>query len=388
MIIRDDDNGTMKNASGYSGAFTDDGNSDSGVVSGGSVISSGSVIFSEKKTPDNSVDDRVITPVQTDNNYFENKLRPVVLDEYVGQSKIKKNLGISIQASKKRKEPLEHVLLHGPAGLGKTTLANIIAHEMGANIKITSGPALEKQGDLAAILSNLGEFDVLFIDEIHRVKPAVEEILYTAMEDFGIDIVLGKGPSANSIRINLPRFTLIGATTKVSMLSSPLRDRFGHNYKLDFYCLDDIKKIVKRSAEILDVTVDEDAASEIAKSSRQTPRIANRLLKRVRDYADYKDSDIVNLEIAKEALTALGIDEIGLDQVDREILKSIIHKFGGGPVGINTIAATTSEEEETIEDVYEPYLLKLGMIERTPRGRIATPHAYDHLGIEKSPTLL
>lgn len=388
MIIRDDDNGTMKSASGYSGAFTDDGNSDSGVVSGGSVISSGSVIFSEKKTPDNSVDDRVITPVQTDNNYFENKLRPVVLDEYVGQSKIKKNLGISIQASKKRKEPLEHVLLHGPAGLGKTTLANIIAHEMGANIKITSGPALEKQGDLAAILSNLGEFDVLFIDEIHRVKPAVEEILYTAMEDFGIDIVLGKGPSANSIRINLPRFTLIGATTKVSMLSSPLRDRFGHNYKLDFYCLDDIKKIVKRSAEILDVTVDEDAASEIAKSSRQTPRIANRLLKRVRDYADYKDSDIVNLEIAKEALTALGIDEIGLDQVDREILKSIIHKFGGGPVGINTIAATTSEEEETIEDVYEPYLLKLGMIERTPRGRIATPHAYDHLGIEKSPTLL
>jgi len=259
---------------------------------------------------------------------------------------------------------------------------------MGANIKITSGPALEKQGDLAAILSNLGEFDVLFIDEIHRVKPAVEEILYTAMEDFGIDIVLGKGPSANSIRINLPRFTLIGATTKVSMLSSPLRDRFGHNYKLDFYCLDDIKKIVKRSAEILDVTVDEDAASEIAKSSRQTPRIANRLLKRVRDYADYKDSGIVNLEIAKEALTALGIDEIGLDQVDREILKSIIHKFGGGPVGINTIAATTSEEEETIEDVYEPYLLKLGMIERTPRGRIATPHAYDHLGIEKSPTLL
>jgi len=376
MIIRDDDNGTMKSASGYGGTFSDDGNSGGGVVS------------CEKKDSDNSVDDRLITPVQTDNNYFENKLRPVVLDEYVGQSKIKKNLGISIKASKKRKEPLEHVLLHGPAGLGKTTLANIIAHEMGANIKITSGPALEKQGDLAAILSNLGEFDVLFIDEIHRVKPAVEEILYTAMEDFGIDIVLGKGPSANSIRINLPRFTLIGATTKVSMLSSPLRDRFGHNYKLDFYCLDDIKKIVKRSAEILDVTVDEDAASEIAKSSRQTPRIANRLLKRVRDYADYKDSGIVNLEIAKEALTALGIDEIGLDQVDREILKSIIHKFGGGPVGINTIAATTSEEEETIEDVYEPYLLKLGMIERTPRGRIATPHAYDHLGIEKSPTLL
>jgi len=382
MIIRDDDNGTMKSASGYGGTFSDDGNS------GGEVVSGDRTVFNGEKTSDNSVDDRVITPVQTDNNYFENKLRPVVLNEYVGQSKIKKNLGISIQASKKRKEPLEHVLLHGPAGLGKTTLANIIAHEMGANIKITSGPALEKQGDLAAILSNLGEFDVLFIDEIHRVKPAVEEILYTAMEDFGIDIVLGKGPSANSIRINLPRFTLIGATTKVSMLSSPLRDRFGHNYKLDFYCLDDIKKIVKRSAEILDVTVDEDAASEIAKSSRQTPRIANRLLKRVRDYADYKDSGIVNLEIAKEALTALGIDEIGLDQVDREILKSIIHKFGGGPVGINTIAATTSEEEETIEDVYEPYLLKLGMIERTPRGRIATPHAYDHLGIEKSPTLL
>lgn len=382
MIIRDDDNGTMKSTSSYGGVFSDDGNSNSEVVSGDRIISS------EKKKSDNSVDNRVITPVQTDNNYFENKLRPVVLGEYVGQSKIKKNLGISIQASKKRKEPLEHVLLHGPAGLGKTTLSNIIAHEMGANIKITSGPALEKQGDLAAILSNLGEFDVLFIDEIHRVKPAVEEILYTAMEDFGIDIVLGKGPSANSIRINLPRFTLIGATTKVSMLSSPLRDRFGHNYKLDFYCLDDIKKIIKRSAEILDVIVDDEAASEIAKSSRQTPRIANRLLKRVRDYADYKDSEVVNLDIAKEALTALGIDEIGLDQVDREILKSIIHKFGGGPVGINTIAATTSEEEETIEDVYEPYLLKLGMIERTPRGRIATPHAYDHLGIEKSPTLL
>ncbi len=329
-------------------------------------------------------DDRVVSSIQTDNNYFENKLRPVVLEEYVGQSKIKSNLNISIQASKKRKEPLEHVLLHGPAGLGKTTLANIIAREMGANIKITSGPALEKQGDLAAILSNLGEFDVLFIDEIHRVKPAVEEILYTAMEDFGIDIVLGKGPSANSIRINLPRFTLIGATTKVSMLSSPLRDRFGHNYKLDFYSLDEINNILKRSSEILDVSIDHDASTEIAKSSRQTPRIANRLLKRVRDYADYKNSNNVTMDIAREALSSLGIDEIGLDHVDRDILKSIINKFGGGPVGINTIAATTSEEEETIEDVYEPYLLKLGMIERTPRGRIATSNAYKHLGIEKS----
>jgi len=330
------------------------------------------------------IDDRVVSPIQTDNNYFENKLRPVVLEEYVGQSKIKSNLNISIQASKKRKEPLEHVLLHGPAGLGKTTLANIIAREMGANIKITSGPALEKQGDLAAILSNLGEFDVLFIDEIHRVKPAVEEILYTAMEDFGIDIVLGKGPSANSIRINLPRFTLIGATTKVSMLSSPLRDRFGHNYKLDFYSLNEINNILKRSSEILDVSIDHDASTEIAKSSRQTPRIANRLLKRVRDYADYKNSNKVTMDIAREALSSLGIDEIGLDHVDRDILKSIINKFGGGPVGINTIAATTSEEEETIEDVYEPYLLKLGMIERTPRGRIATSNAYKHLGIEKS----
>lgn len=338
-------------------------------------------------TTDDQADDRVVSPIQTENNYFENKLRPAVLDEYIGQSKIKGNLNISIQASKKRKDPLEHVLLHGPAGLGKTTLANIIAHEMGANIKITSGPALEKQGDLAAIISNLGEGDVLFIDEIHRVKPAVEEILYTAMEDFGIDIVLGKGPSANSIRINLPRFTLIGATTKVSMLSSPLRDRFGHNYKLDFYSTDEINTIIQRSSKILEIPIDPKASVEIAKCSRQTPRIANRLLKRVRDYADYKDAPMIDIDTVREALNSLGIDHIGLDHVDRDILKSIINKFAGGPVGLNTIAATTSEEEDTIEDVYEPYLLKLGMLERTPRGRIATPHAYLHLGIEKSTTL-
>lgn len=332
--------------------------------------------------------ERIVSPFDNDGQVFENKLRPSTLEEYVGQGQIKENLRISMKASKKRKEPLEHVLLHGPAGLGKTTLANIIAKEMGANIKITSGPALEKQGDLAAIISNLSDFDVLFIDEIHRVKPAIEEILYTAMEDFGIDIVLGKGPSANSIRLNLPRFTLIGATTKVSMLTSPLRERFGHNFKLDFYTLAEIQEIILRSAKILECKIDDDAAKKLAKCSRQTPRIANRLLKRVRDYVDYKDKDFIDVKIVEEALGNLGIDFKGLDNVDREILRSIIEKFGGGPVGLNTIAASTSEEEDTIEDVYEPYLIKLGMLDRTPRGRIATETAYDHLGIERNPTLI
>lgn len=333
-------------------------------------------------------EERIVSPIDRDGQVFENKLRPSTLEEYVGQRQIKENLRISMKASKKRAEPLEHVLLHGPAGLGKTTLANIIAKEMGTNIKITSGPALEKQGDLAAIISNLSDFDVLFIDEIHRVKPAIEEILYTAMEDFGIDIVLGKGPSANSIRLNLPRFTLIGATTKVSMLTSPLRERFGHNFKLDFYTLEEIKEIILRSAKILECKIEDEAAKKLAKCSRQTPRIANRLLKRVRDYVDYKDKDFIDVKIVEEALKNLGIDFRGLDNVDREILRSIIEKFGGGPVGLNTIAATTSEEEDTIEDVYEPYLIKLGMLDRTPRGRIATETAYDHLGIERNPTLI
>jgi Holliday junction DNA helicase RuvB len=337
----------------------------------------------EKPAPE-----RIVSPLSTDGQVFENKLRPSSFEEYVGQVKVKQNLRISIEAAKKRKEPLEHILLHGPAGLGKTTLASIIAKEMGANIKVTSGPALEKQGDLAAIISNLKDFDILFIDEIHRIKPVIEEILYSAMEDFGIDIVLGKGPSAKIIRLSLPRFTLIGATTKVSMLSSPLRDRFGHNFRLDFYDEDEIKDILKRSSGILECSLEESARALLAKSSRQTPRIANRLLKRVRDYADYHKKSVIDKVVVIEALKALGIDFQGLDHVDRDILKTIIQKFGGGPVGLNTIAASTSEDQDTIEDIYEPYLIKLGFLDRTPRGRIATPHAYEHLGIEKSPTLL
>jgi holliday junction DNA helicase RuvB len=327
-------------------------------------------------------DDRVVSPLSNDNQAFENTLRPLEFSDYVGQTKIKKNLHISIKATVKREEPLEHVLLHGPPGLGKTTLANIIAKEMGVNLKITSGPALEKQGDLAAIISNLGDRDVLFIDEIHRMRATVEEILYTAMEDFGIDIVLGKGPSAKSMRLNLPKFTLIGATTKVSMLSAPLRDRFGHNFRLDFYNIDEIKEIIQRSSKILNCNIDESASNLLAECSRQTPRIANRLLKRVRDYADYHDKDFIDEKLVEETLDSLGVDPRGLDSIDREILSSIIEKFGGGPVGLNTIAASTSEEQSTIEDIYEPYLIKLGMLERTSRGRIATPRAYDHLGLE------
>ena len=287
-----------------------------------------------------------------------------------------------MEAARRRNEPIEHVLLYGPPGLGKTTLAHIIAREMGANMKVTTGPAIEKSGDLAALLTNLEPGDVLFIDEIHRLNRVIEEILYPAMEDFVLDIIIGKGPSAKTLRIDLPHFTLIGATTKLSKLSSPLRDRFGNTYRLEFYEHDDINKIVKRSADILNVPVDAESSSEIAKRSRKTPRIANRLLKRVRDFAEVKNNGQITPELVRDTLVQLGIDELGLDQVDRRIMQTIIEKFAGGPVGLNTISAATSEEMEAIEDVYEPFLLQLGFINRTNRGRIITDKAYEHLGIK------
>lgn len=311
---------------------------------------------------------------------FEQTLRPKTLQEYVGQTKIKRNLNIFIQAAKKRGQPLEHVLLHGPAGLGKTTLAYIIGNEMGANTKITSGPALEKQGDLASLLTNLKSGDVLFIDEIHRLRPIVEEVLYSAMEDYVIDIMLGKGPSARAVRLNLPHFTLIGATTKVSLLSSPLRDRFGNVFRFDFYEIADIKKIILRSAGILKCNIEDSAADFLAQCSRQTPRIANRLLRRVRDFAEFHSEKTITKTIAEAALESLGVDHIGLDGMDRDILRTMIEKFDGGPVGLNTISSALSEEEQTLEDIYEPYLIQLGFLERTPRGRLVTERGYEHLG--------
>jgi len=328
--------------------------------------------------------DTVLAPALEENpqaQQFENSLRPKVLDEYIGQKAIKKNLQISMDASKSRNEPLEHVLLYGPPGLGKTTLANILAKEMGVSIKITSGPALEKQGDLASILTNMKDFEVLFIDEIHRLKPAIEEVLYTAMEDYCLDLMIGKGPSARSMRLSLPRFTLIGATTKLNMLSSPLRSRFGHIFKFELYSTEDIQDILYRSSKILECELTDEAAEILAKSSRQTPRIANRLLRRVRDFAAHKQAPVITADIAHETLKALGVDQLGLERVDIELLKIIIEKFEGGPVGLNTLSAALFEEQETIEDIYEPYLLQLGFLERTSRGRIATKHAYEHLGI-------
>lgn len=308
-------------------------------------------------------------------------LRPKWLKEYIGQEKVKRKLDIFIQAAKERKEPLDHVLLYGPPGLGKTTLANIIANEMGVNIRVTSGPAIERPGDLASILTNLGEDDVLFIDEIHGLNRSVEEILYPAMEDFALDIIIGKGPSARSVRLDLSRFTLIGATTRAGLLTSPLRDRFGVLLNLDLYDIESLKAIVKRSSKILNIKIDEEGAYEIAKRSRGTPRVANRLLKRVRDYAQVVEDGIITLDVAKKALEMLEVDPIGLDSVDRKLILCMIEKFDGGPVGLDTLSAATGEEKNTVEDVYEPFLLQMGFINRTPRGRVATKIAYDHFDI-------
>lgn len=308
-------------------------------------------------------------------------LRPRAWEEYIGQKKIKENLKIFIEAAQKRKKPLEHVLLYGPAGLGKTSLAHIIAKEMGTNIKITSGPAIEKAGDLGSILTNLSEGDVFFIDEAHRLNKLIEEVLYPAMEEFKLDIVIGKGVSARTLELKLPRFTLIAATTRIGILSSPLRSRFGNTFRLDFYETEDIKQILTRSSQILNIQTEEEGLDIIAYSSRQTPRVANRLLKRARDFAEVKGEGIVTKKIAQEALKMLEVDNMGLEITDRKILETIIKNFGGGPVGLKTLAAATSEEEDTIESVYESYLLQIGFIERTPKGRRATKSAYQHLGI-------
>ena len=311
----------------------------------------------------------------------ENSLRPKTLSEYVGQEKAKSNLSVYIESAKLRGEALDHVLLYGPPGLGKTTLSSIIANEMGVNIRTTSGPAIEKQGDLAAILTNLAEGDVLFIDEIHRLSRAVEEILYPAMEDYALDIIIGKGPSARSIRLPLPKFTLIGATTRAGQLTTPLRDRFGVLLKLELYTPEELSAIVKRSSDILNIPITDDGALSIASRSRGTPRIANRLLKRIRDFALVKGDGTITSKIAEHALSELEIDELGLDNVDRRLLEAIIKFYGGGPVGLDTLAATIGEETITIEDVYEPYLMQIGFLARTPRGRCATRLAYDHLGL-------
>jgi Holliday junction DNA helicase RuvB len=328
------------------------------------------------------MDERIVSPGRkADEVVLDTSLRPRLLSEYIGQERIKQNLSICIAAARERAESLDHVLLHGPPGLGKTTLAHVIANEMEVNIKVTSGPAIERPGDLAAILTNLRKGDILFIDEVHRLGHVVEEVLYPAMEDYALDIIIGKGPSARSIRLKLPSFTIIGATTRIALMTAPLRDRFGVVYRLDFYDQAAMETIVDRSARILAISIDAGGTEAIARRARGTPRVANRLLKRVRDYAQVRAGGTITAEVAHQALGLLEVDELGLDDVDRKILRTIIEKFGGGPVGLETIGAALSEEADTIMDVYEPYLLQLGFLERTPRGRVATPLAYQHLGL-------